>query len=48
VKNLTSRIQSFTIDPSKRQDANFSDGRQKLLGRSLARTKEKFYLFAIS
>ena len=47
VNNLESRISNFTIDPSKRQDSKFSSGRNTILGKSMARTKEKYHIFAI-
>lgn len=48
LKNLESRIISFTIDPSNRRNAKFVNGRHTLLGKSMARTKDKYYLFAIA
>jgi hypothetical protein len=47
ISNLEVAISQFTINVRNRQDSKFSEGRNVLLGKSIARTAEKYYLFAI-
>jgi hypothetical protein len=47
VANIDSTIAGFVRDPKNRLDAAFSEGRLSVLGRSIARTPEKYHLIAI-